>query len=372
MFRSEAGGLNAPGVCKIRAKGKPIRIPFAWTRVGKPGPCSLQGENIALRPAAPQPPGGGPIRQSLGSDLAHGGPPPGDSAAARPGGIRPADPAPCGEPPGKRAAEPRPAPPPRGGRRGEPACPPNAPRPPGGDGGRLANGAEAVARLEQARYDAVVLDCEMPVLDGFELARRIRSGLIAGTDRKLPIIALTAHTGRAERERCLGVGMNQCLAKPAEAEAIEAALAQCGLAPRRARGPAPAAVPAGPEARSAAPGLAVLDEAQFEIMRSSPGPAEAEPPGRLYSPFLPGRAGADRLPQGAGPPAPGRGARARRAHGRRFFGHDGGAGAAARRSGLGAGASQGDWDKIPDHLAAIDRAWIQLREVLAAKGFPSP
>ena len=76
----------------------------------------------------------------------------------------------------------------------------------------VSNGAEAVEAVESGRYDLVLMDCEMPVMDGFEAARRIRMS----SRPRFPIVAVTADAMPADRERCLRVGMNGYLAKPVE------------------------------------------------------------------------------------------------------------------------------------------------------------
>jgi CheY-like chemotaxis protein len=74
----------------------------------------------------------------------------------------------------------------------------------------VANGADALVVLEEFDYHAVLLDVQMPVMDGFAIAREIR----ARGRADLPIIAITAHAFATDRELCLAAGMNDYLAKP--------------------------------------------------------------------------------------------------------------------------------------------------------------
>ncbi len=69
----------------------------------------------------------------------------------------------------------------------------------------------AVAAVQVRRYDVVLLDCQMPVMDGFVASQAIRAGE-HGSNRHVPIVALTAMKG--DRERCLEAGMDDCLSKP--------------------------------------------------------------------------------------------------------------------------------------------------------------
>ena len=74
------------------------------------------------------------------------------------------------------------------------------------------NGKMAVEMFESASYDCVLMDCRMPVMDGFEATREIRRRW--GSSRPVPIIAMTGQAMPQHRQECLEAGMNDHLAKP--------------------------------------------------------------------------------------------------------------------------------------------------------------
>lgn len=76
----------------------------------------------------------------------------------------------------------------------------------------VSNGREVLQSLEKESYDLVLMDCQMPILDGFEAIRLIRSGDKSYKD--IPVIALTASAMAGDREKCLEAGMNDYVAKP--------------------------------------------------------------------------------------------------------------------------------------------------------------
>ena len=87
----------------------------------------------------------------------------------------------------------------------------------------VADGLEALEAVGRTVYAAVLMDCQMPLMDGFEATRRIRRQ--PGRLARLPIIAMTASDGVEERQRCLEVGMDDLLAKPVKPDTLESKLA---------------------------------------------------------------------------------------------------------------------------------------------------
>ncbi len=88
----------------------------------------------------------------------------------------------------------------------------------------VANGNEALASLRRIRYDLLLLDCQMPELNGYETAARIRDPRSGVCHPTIPVVALTAHAMKGEREKCLAAGMNDYLPKPVHPGTIAAML----------------------------------------------------------------------------------------------------------------------------------------------------
>ena len=83
-----------------------------------------------------------------------------------------------------------------------------------------------LARNQSATFDLILMDCQMPNLDGYEATRQIRAGDAGEQFNKIPIVALTANTMNSEREKCLDAGMNEYLTKPIDIDALKSVLAK--------------------------------------------------------------------------------------------------------------------------------------------------
>jgi two-component system, sensor histidine kinase and response regulator len=84
------------------------------------------------------------------------------------------------------------------------------------------NGLEAVRAVQERHYHAILMDCQMPEMDGYEATAEIRR--LEGADRHIPIIAMTAAAMEGDREKCIAAGMDDFITKPVRLEAISTAL----------------------------------------------------------------------------------------------------------------------------------------------------
>jgi two-component system sensor histidine kinase/response regulator len=91
----------------------------------------------------------------------------------------------------------------------------------------VGDGRQALDALEEVEYDVVLMDVQMPVMDGFEAVACIRARAVADpTTRVIPIIALTAHAMKGDRERCLAAGFDGYLSKPIRSAEMREAFAR--------------------------------------------------------------------------------------------------------------------------------------------------
>ncbi|HEY9755941.1 MAG TPA: response regulator [Oculatellaceae cyanobacterium] len=125
----------------------------------------------------------------------------------------------------------------------------------------VANGQEAVDALHRTNYALVLMDCQMPEMDGFEATRAIRK-MEDLTGRRTPIVALTAHAMSFDRDECLSTGMDDYISKPVTAKKLESVLARY-LSPKSS--------PSKLEADSAAPELESVEPVDIEVVLGTYG-----------------------------------------------------------------------------------------------------
>ena len=165
------------------------------------------------------------------------------------------------------------------------------------------NGKEAVAAFNARNYDLILMDCQMPEVDGFEATRSIRQRESRNMDpnaRRVPIIALTAHAMAGDRDRCIRAGMDDYLTKPFEVEELyrlidrwkprSAPASTPAIAPTNAPAPKAEAKPPVAVLQPAGPTESVLDMKVVQSLRRgfrATGPSLLKKVGRLYLEFTP-------------------------------------------------------------------------------------
>ena len=136
------------------------------------------------------------------------------------------------------------------------------------DVSRACNGQEALRSVQAGDFDLILMDCQMPVMDGFAATTEIRRHeQQRGRSRSLPIIAITANALQGDRESCLAAGMDDYLSKPFTQQALGQTIGRWIALPRVA--PAPLDGPAGPadepETSVAAPAVAAAPPAAAPV-----------------------------------------------------------------------------------------------------------
>jgi CheY-like chemotaxis protein/HPt (histidine-containing phosphotransfer) domain-containing protein len=136
------------------------------------------------------------------------------------------------------------------------------------------NGREAVAAVERGAYRAVLMDCRMPEMDGYQATAEIRRR--EGTARHVPVIAMTASATQADRDRCLAAGMDDFIAKPVLVDDLGAVLSRW----------LPAGFPAPPATTE--PPREVLDHRRLDSLRELDDGQGSRLLTRLVAAFLSG------------------------------------------------------------------------------------
>ena len=90
-----------------------------------------------------------------------------------------------------------------------------------------ADGAKALICLSRQSFDLILMDCQMPILNGYETTRMIRSGAVPGLNPQVPVIALTASVMPEEQKKCVEAGMDGYVAKPIRLAELEIAISRC-------------------------------------------------------------------------------------------------------------------------------------------------
>ena len=127
----------------------------------------------------------------------------------------------------------------------------------------VSNGVDAIGALQESRFNLVLMDIQMPKLDGLETTRLIRSGTSGVLDNDIPIVALTAHAMKGDREEYLAVGMNDYIPKPIDPTRLERTLIRLLTTDPEQRSKAVPEVVSDPQPPAPGPGPQLLDYEMF-------------------------------------------------------------------------------------------------------------
>lgn len=122
----------------------------------------------------------------------------------------------------------------------------------------VGTGKGALRALAEVDYDLILMDCQMPEMDGFQATRLIRKAE-ATKGRRIPIVALTANAMQGDRERCIGAGMDDYISKPVSPKELREVLERWIPVDRREKGAANGAVESGSKGAANRPGAIDLD-----------------------------------------------------------------------------------------------------------------
>ena len=147
------------------------------------------------------------------------------------------------------------------------------------------NGIEAVALFGRGRFDLILMDCQMPEMDGFAATTEIRAREVASGAARTPIVALTANAMQGDRERCLAAGMDDYLAKPFSKLQL-GAIIERWAAPSDKAQPGVNQASAGLRAHAVPPGTTILDQGALDNIRALERPGVPSLLGRVIDRYL--------------------------------------------------------------------------------------
>ncbi|HET7535032.1 MAG TPA: PAS domain S-box protein, partial [Candidatus Didemnitutus sp.] len=222
------------------------------------------------------------------------------------------------------------------------------------------DGQAVLDRLAGEHFDAVIMDCQMPLMDGYTATQRIRSGEVPNLNPRIPVIALTAYAMPTDRDRCIAAGMDDYVSKPVQQQLLREALTRLGLGATNGRTVQPSA---SAEAASAPP-AEVLDPEQVRQLRELPGRSAPTLWEELTEAFI---AEAPHTLAQLGELAEQREQNGFALLAHRFAGSSANLGGRAlRRSAIALerAARQGAWAEVGSLLVELDREWERFRYAL--------